>query len=296
MEAAPLPLPADSHTHSQWSWDARLGAMERSCRRAAELGLPAIAFTEHVDLVHWTLPPAERAAMLARRPERAEWFDAAGRLLLPPLDVDGYLECVERCRHQFPGLRILTGVELGEPHWFTSEVTKLLASGRFERVLGSLHSLTLDNGHVPVDVFFRGRPGGDGEPGELVRTYLAATLALVESAAPFEALAHIDYPVRGWPAVETAFAPEVFEDEFRTVLRALARSGRALEINTRLPLHSRIVHWWREEGGLAVSFGSDAHLPEAIGHGFREAAVLADAAGFQPEPAPEAFWTRARVR
>ncbi|TMD32858.1 MAG: hypothetical protein E6I95_10030 [Chloroflexi bacterium] len=40
--------------HTEWSWDAPIGHMERSCRRAIELGLPAIAFTEHADwaLVH----------------------------------------------------------------------------------------------------------------------------------------------------------------------------------------------------------------------------------------------------
>ncbi|MEU8278489.1 PHP domain-containing protein [Microbispora bryophytorum] len=46
-------LPADSHVHSEWSWDAPLGSMERTCEKAVELGLPAIAFTEHVDHTVW---------------------------------------------------------------------------------------------------------------------------------------------------------------------------------------------------------------------------------------------------
>jgi hypothetical protein len=40
-------LPADGHVHSQWSWDALAGSMEGTCARAAEIGLPALAFTEH---------------------------------------------------------------------------------------------------------------------------------------------------------------------------------------------------------------------------------------------------------
>lgn len=292
MDADFVPLPADSHSHSEWSWDARLGAMEDSCRQALASGLPAIAFTEHVDLVRWTLPPDERAAMLARRPERAPWFDDAGRLVLPPLDVAGYLECVERCRLRFPELSILTGVELGEPHWFAVEVTKLLETGRFERVLGSLHSLELDGSHVPVDIHFRAQPAGSMALTELTQVYLARTLEMVESDAPFEVLAHVDYAIRGWPGGAAAFAPETFEDELRSVLRALSRSGRALEINTRLPLHPRIVHWWREEGGRAVSFGSDAHSPLSVGFGFREAAAMARAAGFRPGRQAASFWTR----
>ena len=40
------------HVHTEWSWDAPRGHMERSCERAIEIGLPALAFTEHAD---WAL-------------------------------------------------------------------------------------------------------------------------------------------------------------------------------------------------------------------------------------------------
>jgi histidinol-phosphatase (PHP family) len=39
--------------HTEWSWDTATGDMERTCARAVELGLPAVAFTEHVDHVSW---------------------------------------------------------------------------------------------------------------------------------------------------------------------------------------------------------------------------------------------------
>jgi histidinol-phosphatase (PHP family) len=51
------------------------------------------------------------------------------------------------------------------------------------------------------------------------------------------------------------------------VLALLARSGRALEINTRVPLPATIVRWWHEAGGEAVAFGIDAHQPSAIARG-----------------------------
>ena len=41
---------SDGHVHSEWSWDARsVGSMEATCARAVALGLPSVAFTEHVD-------------------------------------------------------------------------------------------------------------------------------------------------------------------------------------------------------------------------------------------------------
>src|SRR5665213_668368 len=56
--ARPPQLPADNHVHSEWSWDAEAGAMEASCARAAALGIPAIAFTEHWDPTPCPIDPA----------------------------------------------------------------------------------------------------------------------------------------------------------------------------------------------------------------------------------------------
>jgi len=67
-------------------------------------------------------------------------------------------------------------------------------------------------------------------------------------------LAHIDYPLRSWPAEAGTFDISGFEGEFRHALRALARSGRALEINTSGPLHPEIVpvvaRSWRNIGHI----------------------------------------------
>lgn len=46
-------VPMDSHVHTEWSWDASGGSMERSCAEAVRIGLPAIAFTEHLDHTVW---------------------------------------------------------------------------------------------------------------------------------------------------------------------------------------------------------------------------------------------------
>jgi histidinol-phosphatase (PHP family) len=280
-------LPPDNHVHTEWSWDAVAGSMEQSCARAVVLGLPSIAFTEHVDAVRWILAPPIQALM------PPEQIGADGRCDLPPIDADGYLACVQRCRDLYPDLRILSGVELGEPHWFADGSKALLASGEFDRVLGSLHSLELDNELWLVDhLYMDGAPEGVAPEG-IVRAYLGEAVHMIESSDVFQVLAHIDYPVRGWPAT-TPCDPADFEEEYRAVLRALARSGRALEVNTRLPLRSEIVGWWYELGGEAVSFGSDAHQPDAVAHGFEGAAAMVEARGFHPGLDPHDFWLRRR--
>jgi histidinol-phosphatase (PHP family) len=279
-------LPTDGHVHTEWSWDAVGGSMERSCAQAEELGLTSIAFTEHADYTRWVIDPEMRARL---RPTTLALVGDDGRFSPPPLAVEDYLACVERCRDTFPGLRILTGMELGEPHWHTDQVEALLQAGAggFDRVLGSVHSVPMDGPRM-IDHLF-----GRVAPGDLMRAYLAEAWRLARSTAPFGVLAHVDFPLRRWPAGPERFEPTDFEDEFRAVLTALARSGRALEVNTAVPLPSVIVHWWYEAGGDALTFGSDAHEPSIVARDFAHAVAMAEAAGFHPGHDPHAPWRRA---
>jgi histidinol-phosphatase (PHP family) len=193
-----------------------------------------------------------------------------------------------RCRDRFPQLHVLSGLEMGEPHRHTEQCSQVLATGRFDRVLGSLHTLPDQGTYAePWGLY----PHRDAH--EVVREYLAAVASMMSAGGMFSVLAHIDYPLRSWPAEQAgAFDPAAFEEEFRHALRATAQSGWALEINTRLPLHARILRWWHEEGGDAVTFGSDAHLPSAVAHGFADAARMAEAYGFRPGGNPYDLWSR----
>src|SRR5215472_17307343 len=118
-ERGVLVLPPDGHVPTEWSWDAADGSMEQSCARAVELGLPSIAFTEHADFTRWVIDRQVAARMRSRH--RAG-IGPDGRFSPPPMDTAGYLACVQSCRDRFPGLRSLSGTELGEPHWHKDEV------------------------------------------------------------------------------------------------------------------------------------------------------------------------------
>ncbi|HEU4907803.1 MAG TPA: hypothetical protein VFT17_02945 [Propionibacteriaceae bacterium] len=84
-----------------------------------------------------------------------------GTLTPPELDLTGYLECLQRCRNRFPDLRIISGVELGEPHWHSGVVASLLDAGHFDRVLGSLHSLPIGQQFFEMPELYRRRPVND---------------------------------------------------------------------------------------------------------------------------------------
>lgn len=269
-------LPADGHVHSGWSWDADLGAMDATCAQAVAIGLPVVAFTEHVDFTPF------RAGFLA---EKFAHLVVDGTLIAPELDLAGYLESIERCRAKYPDLRILTGMEVGQPHCHVKELNTLLAQGTFDRVIGSLHCLPDGDEYAePWELFPR-------YPADVVfREYLLEIPRMVSEL--FNVFGHIDYPLRSWP--DRPFDPYAFEDELRLALKALADGERALEINTRLPLDATILGWWREEGGQRVTFGSDAHQPQTLGAGLAEAAAMAEAYGFRPDAKPEYAWLRAK--
>ena len=279
-------LPPDTHVHSEWSWDAFAGSMELTCERAVQLGLPSIAFTEHVDHTVW-LGPREVSTELPPDHPMVRFRDASGRLTPPPFDVDGYTASLDRCRTKFPSLRILSGVEVGEPHRHGRAVADVLSAATFDRVLGSLHTLAAEGGfQEPAELFV------ERQPHDVVRDYLAEIIHVVDDSDSFSILAHIDYPARYWPLTSGPFDPVEFEEEFRSALRATAATERALEINTVLPLDATIVRWWRDEGGRAVTFGSDAHEPAELARNLRQAAAMAEALGFAMGTDPLAPWVR----
>lgn len=265
-------LPADSHVHSQWSWDALHGSMEATCERAVELGVPALTFTDHADFTPWTITDGTEL------PAAWQTVVSDGILAPPALDLDGYLQSLEHCREQFPDLRILSGVELSEPHWHLDPVQKLLGAVDFDLVISAVHSMRTDAGLGEISLAFDARPAA-----EVVREYLAETLRMIEQYDGFDVLAHLDYPLRYWPAA-VPFDAGAFEEEFRAVLRALAASGKALEINTKVPLSAQILRWWHAEGGGGITFGSDAHEAGMLGRGFADAVAMAEACGFRPRP------------
>ena len=150
--------------------------MEQTCARAVELGLRSVAFTDHADFTAWTL-----------------LGDEAGRVLSPPaLPLEGYFECLLRCRERFPELQILSGVELSEPHWHSQAAASLVGQGGFDLVICGQHSL-----HHGPDAFIQVSDGyRSSEASAVVRSYLAEVGRMMDAWNDFEVLAHIDYPVR----------------------------------------------------------------------------------------------------
>ena len=250
--------------------------MARSCEQALAVGVPAVAFTDHLDFTDWI--DGDQIGTLHLDPHRY------ARMHL--LDVTGYLATVAECRERYPDLRILSGAEIGEAHLWAASAGGLVARSGFERILGSLHAIPFDGRLTAADELFRLM---DAE--EVMRRYLGELLRLVEGSDLFQVLAHLDFPRRMWPWTAGRYDERTFEAEYRAVLLALAAGDRVLEVNTKSPMVSaELVRWWREAGGRAVSFGSDAHQPWRVGDKFKLAVDVVEAAGFRAGHDRFDFW------
>jgi histidinol-phosphatase (PHP family) len=244
--------------------------MEATCWRALEQGLKVVAFSEHAD-----------------------YSEVCGGARL---DAEAYLEAVEACRKNFPRLSIWTGVELGEPHRHQTEAEGVLARGHFDLVLGSVHSVVA--GGVALEMSELGPEPAIG-PEALMQGYCDELVRLIEGPVQFEILTHFEYPRRfwplGWPPYESGDHWELIQE----ALAAAAHRGLALEFNTTrggspgrsLCPAPEVLGWWRQAGGTALSFGSDAHEPAQLAAGFERAAELAAQAGFKPSLARVGIWS-----
>jgi histidinol-phosphatase (PHP family) len=272
-------LPADNHVHTQWSWDAPPEAsMMLSCEQALAAGVPAVAFTDHVDFT--VSMDGDQIA--------ADNIDPRPYARMRPLNVSGYLASVEECRERYPDLRILSGAEIGEAHMWAASAADVVARGGFDRILGSVHAVPYGGRLTAADVLFRDMPAD-----EAMRLYFAEVVRLIEGSGIFGVLAHLDFARRMWPWSAGPYEERAFEAEYREVLRALAASDRVLEVNTKSPLVSaELLGWWREAGGSAVSFGSDAHQPWRVGSKFKLAVDVVEAAGFRAGRDRFDFWRR----
>jgi histidinol-phosphatase (PHP family) len=269
----PAVPPVDSHVHTEWSWDApREASMVRSCEQALAAGLPGLAFTDHLDFTSWT--------------DGDQNLDPRRYTRMHLLDVAGYLAALDDCRQRYPELRILSGVEIGEAHLWAASAAATVAGAGVERILGSLHAIPYQGRLTAADDLFRQMPAAD-----VMRRYFAELLRLVQGSDVFQVLAHLDFPRRMWPRAAGPYEERAFETEYREVLRALAASDRILEVNTKSPLVStELLRWWREAGGRAVSFGSDAHQPWRVGDKFKVAVDVVEAAGFRAGRDRFDFW------
>ena len=187
------------------------------------------------------------------------------------------------CQEQFgpAGLAVLAGVELGNPHDFAIQATRLLNRYPFGVVIGSIHYLNGHNIHLPQ--CFAGRDSDD-----IFHDYFLELRRMVESF-PVDFVAHFDRIFWRAYLLHLPFNPYYHEEVIREALTAIARHTGGLELNTKLlgqepnwhQLLQLLLGWYAECGGHTVLVNSDAHGVNELGQNQTLALQLLAGTGLQ---------------
>lgn len=259
----------DCHTHTAFSFDSTT-PLEQMCRQALRLGISVYAVTDHCD--HCADTADQEPTCLEFDKSRA-WEDTEEAFL----GVSAWKEA----HPDFP-VKVLNGIELGQSLQDLPVAEQILARP-YDMVIGSLHSIS---GH-PDFYYLNYREMSKVEIDRLLSAYFKEMLRTVVWGK-FDTLAHITYPFRYLVEQGVPFSLSSFDDQIDEVLRALAQSGKALEVNTSglrqkigqtLP-PEKYLKRFRELGGEFVTIGSDAHRVEDVGSGIKEGYHILQKAGF----------------
>jgi len=233
--------------------------MEELCRRAVELGLSEICFTEHVDF-----DPTEA---------NTGYFD-----------YELYRERIRESRGRFGArLKIGAGVEIDYNRRFESDIADFLKGKTFDFVLGSVHYLDGFNVSEPrASDYFEGR---DQETA--YDRYFDEVEHCVQSGM-FDALGHLDLVKRFGVHFYGPFEIEPFADRIERILRMVVEQGMGLEVNTsglrQAPKEpypgAEVLKMYKACGGKIVTVGSDAHTVDDLAKGIEEAVRLLRTIGF----------------
>lgn len=246
----------DYHTHSQLSpdSDAPLADMAAAAVRA---GLGELCVTDHYDTL---------------QSDGAE---------MPPYDWAPAVKQYLRVKKQFEGKLVLKlGMEFGTGYRNGSVLTQ--APAELDFVIGSLHNRSPKLGGV--DFYY----GDYTEPAacyEALDDYMEQ-LELLAPCPTYDVLGHIIYPLRYMePMCRKAVTMARYMDRIREVLKTAVQSGRGMELNT---YRGGTIEAWRpvlthfiDLGGEVLTVGSDAHSPDAMAKGVREAYALIASMGLR---------------
>jgi histidinol-phosphatase (PHP family) len=229
---------------------------------AMGLGLDGLCVTDHCDLLNFD----------GEFTDRFDWPAAKAQYHAVRAQTEGKLD-----------LRL--GLELGSAIYQPDAARRILAEGgdELDFVLGSLHNWIGQQGNV--DLFFTDFHNNEALGRESIVSTLGNTWLLVSQCPDcYDSLAHIIYPLRYLRRDGLGLSLADYEEQVRAIFTQVARTDHALEVNTcrgaDVEVWLPLLGWFKDCGGKYVTLGSDAHKPEDLAKGLRDATELVQAAGF----------------
>lgn len=257
----------DMHVHTRWSSDSSVPVREQ-IERAAALGMKQICITDHQDFDAPKFPPDYFTFLIDDKGDDET--------------VKKYVDDILEIKEEYAGrIEVLAGIELGiQPH-LTEKLNAFADRFPFDFIIGSTHTFcgmdAEDKRHYEnVDVE------------EAVRQYFMDELVNVRGFKKFDVAGHMDFVLRYGPGAAETFTYGKYADVIDEILKELIQSGRGIECNTSkfkaknmINPDREIIRRYAELGGEIITFGSDSHVSERLGEGFKEAGEIVRECGLK---------------
>lgn len=248
---------ADCHTHSRVSPDSNAPMVEMA-RQAVTYGLDVMCLTDHCDLLSLEGERTLDYNWQAVLRERQTMLDAFGTRLDLPL-----------------------GLEFGMAHLYPEAAEKILSQPGLDFVIGSCHNMDEKDGGRDFYLLSYDTPE---DCYRALDNYFASMQKM--AATPYyDVVGHVIYPLRYMNGPYETPSLARYRDQIREILRLAIDSGRGIEINTwkgqTLAEWLPLLKDYKELGGEILTVGSDAHAPDPLGRGIREAYQLMQDCGFR---------------
>lgn len=251
---------SDSHSHSKFSHDGREKA-DGLIKRAEELGLEYYAITEHLD---------------------RDYKYCHSERFIPQLRLKAYYKAVEKLREKYAesSTYVAFGVEAGfcpeVVGWYSENLKKY----DFDVIINSIH--TMDGGDAYFGKIFDGKTQD-----EVYNRYLDLLIQSVKVPYDYDIVGHIGYITRYVSFPNFTLCQDKYKDKIDELLKEIIARGKTIEINTHIR-HSEMLYLperpilerYFELGGRNVTFSSDAHLAESVGHRYELVSAMAKDIGF----------------
>lgn len=247
----------DMHTHCERSFDCEV-PFAIMCDSAVEQGVKVMALTDHCDLN----TDSDDVAVI-------------DNVRLSIADATAQSERLNGV------LRVIRGIELGQPLHNSSLAEKIVAIDELDFVLCSIHEIRGKQDFYYLDYNKEDVPS-------LLKAYFDEILETVRWNK-FDSLAHLTYPIR-YACGEYGIKVDLldYKSQIDEILMTLAKNGKALEVNSsgygmkiKETLPPEWIIWrFRELGGEYITVGSDAHHAHNVGFRISDAFELVKKCGF----------------
>lgn len=258
-----MPILADQHMHSSYSFDSK-SSLREMVESAIAKGLTHINITEHNDFEY---PESEMFP-------KGSW----------DLNVDSYLYELLKLRSEYEDkITIGFGIEIGMQECAFRKNAVLGRSHEFDFVIGSIHLVNGIDTYEPR--YFEGKTVK-----QAVDEYYEAMLRNLRQFTNFDVLGHMDYIARTIPGGESNYNAMDYKNYIDEVINILLENEKGIEINTSSLWKKGfsqpnpcidIVKMYKEKGGEIITVGSDAHKPENIAGAFDVAEDILKECGYK---------------